>query len=126
MITFTLKDFIDCGDRNLWIKYKDLAIYLRRDFVVVENNGYKVITLGNISNKRRPDNVESKTDYERTGLFKEFEMSLRSAAQSNDFQGIFVESVINDFLPDVLLRYGYRRVFRNNEGIDFIYLFSEH
>ncbi len=43
-------------------------------------------------------------------MFAEFDNLVRKAAVDNGYDGVYVERVHNEFLPDVLIRYGYSRV----------------
>jgi hypothetical protein len=63
--------------------------------------------MANITNIKRPNNSILKDKTRRTGQFKEFDLLMRELVLKEGLAGIFVENVFNEFLPDVLLRYGY-------------------
>ncbi len=99
---------------NLYINYKTIECYMRKGRIAVDNEIVNALTIARIKNTRRANNVEINPRHRRTGLFAEFESLVRKMAVENDYDGVYIEEVLNPFLPDVLVRYGYRRV--NNYG----------
>lgn len=71
---------------------------------------HTALTIANITNIKRRSNVEYDPNHTRTGLFREYEEFVFAKVIESGFDGTYVQSVHNQFLPDVLLRYGYTRV----------------
>jgi hypothetical protein len=116
----TLEDFLEMRVPNLYIWHKTIECYMRKGRVYVDGQIRTALTISNITNKRRSSNIEFKTKHRRTGLFREFETHVRELAAEHGYDGVYVEIVLNEFLPDVLERYGYKRVnIRDGLGPDY-------
>lgn len=111
----TLEEFMEMSVPNLYIWFDTIECYMRKGPRIVDNEIYNVLTIANVTNRKRYDNAEFKSNHKRTGLFKKFETHVREMAKKYGYDGVYVEIVLNEFLPDVLLRYGYTRV--NNRDI---------
>lgn len=105
-----LEKFLDMAVPNLYIQYKSMECYMRKGRVYIDGKVRTALTIGNIKNLKRRDNFEVKENPTRTGLFAEFEELVRQKAAEHGYEGVYVELVYNEFLPDVLTRYGYQRV----------------
>src|SRR5580658_5805098 len=92
---------------NLYIYYKTIECYMRKGRCVVDREIVSALTIANIINRARSDNIEIDPTPTRTGLFAEFEGLVRQMAVQHGYDGVYVECVHNEFLPAVLLRYGY-------------------
>lgn len=113
----TLEDFLGMDTvRNLYIRYKSIHCYMRKGQVRVDQQIRTALTIANITNLNRRDNIYFKLKHRRTGLFSEYETHVRNLAVQHGYEGVYVEMVLNEFLPDVLVRYGYQRV--NIRGIE--------
>src|SRR5678815_2629594 len=106
----SLEEFIAQNGSNLYIRYKTIICYMRKGRVLVDGQICTALTIANITNTRRRNNGEFNPRHKRTGLFSEFEGVVRKLAAENGYDGVYVESVFNEFLHDVLIRYGYHAV----------------
>ena len=107
----TLDEFLVSGFPNSeYIRYKTIVAYMRKGRRAVDGQIFNALTIANIKNTRRASNVEINPRHKRTGLFSEFEGLVRKAAVERGYDGVYVECVFNPFLPEVLIRYGYKRV----------------
>lgn len=107
----TLEDFL-AMDRvpNLYIWFETIECYMRKGRVFVDGEIRTALTIANITNHKRRSNGFSDPNHKRTGLFKRFETHVRELSAKHGYDGVYVELIFNEFLPDVLTRYGYRRV----------------
>ena len=111
-----LEDFLQMEyPPNLDISYKTIRCYMRKGRVLIDGEVHTALTIANITNSRRARNGVFNPKHKRTGLFSEFETFVRQMALQYGYDGVYVELVHNEFLPDVLVRYGYKRV--NIRGI---------
>lgn len=110
----TLIDFLDekLSMGNSWICFDNLTIYVRSHPVCVDNTLVKALTIANITNKNRASNVVilPKNKIKRTGEFATFLKFIEKTAKIRKFDGVYIENVLNDFLPSVLQRAGYKEV----------------
>jgi hypothetical protein len=106
----TLQAFMDDRIPNLYVQYNNIDCYMRKGFVLIDGVKHTGLTIANICNIRRSDNYIKLEEYSRTGLFRVFVDRVERAAIKRGYDGVYVELVHNEFLPDVLLRYGYTRV----------------
>lgn len=118
----TLEDFLNWNwPMSVYIQYKSMRVYMRKFAKNVDGRLYrKVLTVANIHNTDRSADYDTYSAvHTRTGLFQEFEQHLRRVAIEYGYDGIYVELVHNEFLPDVLIRYGYKRVnIQGPEGLE--------
>lgn len=97
------------GDmRPAWVTYKDASIYVRRSPRIVDGRKLWFIDLANFSRKSRNTNVEYNPKAKSTGFLRELFDYAEEAAQ-HYADGVFVESVLNEWLPGWLERRGYTR-----------------
>lgn len=104
----TLSEFLSSPSRNSWIKYKSLELYVRKSHRTINGEEINAFDIANMKNVRRPQNFNFKAKHSRTGLFKEF--IAEASPMLPQFDGIYIENVLNEFLPDVLLRYGFTQI----------------
>jgi hypothetical protein len=76
----------------------------------VDDQIVNALTRASTKNTKRGRNIEIDPNHIRTGLYKEFDDLMFQKAIEYGYDGVFVECVLNLFLRDALLRYGYRRV----------------
>ena len=104
----TLEEFVRDPARSAWIRYGTLKVYVRKSWRSVgDGTLFHVIDVANITNVRRPMNTARRVRPRRTGQLRAFDDAVRRVAQAHGFDGVFWENVLNEFLPDVLIRYGY-------------------
>ena len=113
----TLEEFLAMEHvPNLYIWFKSIECYMRKGKVFVDGRICTALTIANITNHKRRENGFYNPAHKRTGLFKRFETYVREMSKKHGYEGVYVELVFNEFLPDVLMRYGYQRV--NIRGIE--------
>src|ERR1041385_270650 len=107
----TIEEFLETAEmRNEYIRYKDIVAYVRKSLRLIDGERKRCLDRANTKNVRRQNNMESMAKFYRTGLYREFDDLMKRLAVEYGYDGVYVESVLNDFLPDVLVRYGYRLV----------------
>lgn len=107
----TLDDFLaQDGVSNSYIRYKTAKIYVKRGFVMIDGQRKRALIRGKTDNLKRLNNIEINPKHKRTGLYREIDDMMTEAARKYGFDGVYVENVLNDFLPEVLERYGYTRI----------------
>lgn len=109
-----LQEFMESAERNAWIKSNDLRVYVRKSVRSHDGMTFKMIDIANVSNPRRAMNAGFRSKHHRTGRFRELLDLANNLAMSHNFDAIYVENVLNEFLPDVLTRYGYSRTNGNS------------
>ena len=114
-----LSGFMDSKIRNEYIKFNGLVVYLRKGPIGINGEIKNAIQLANVTNPRRSDNLTSDPKRKSTGRFSALMAALEKMAVEHGYDGVFVESILNDFLPSVLDRYGYSAV--NETGFDVNY-----
>ena len=105
-----LSGFISGDLRNSYVNFQGLKVYLRKGSLYIDKEYKNVIQLANVTNPKRSSNIEINPRRKSTGKFKALINELNRLAQEYNYDGIYVESVLNDFLPDVLERYGFKMV----------------
>ena len=102
--------FLTSPIRNEYVKFNGLSIYLRKGTILINGEPKNTIQLANITNPRRSTNMEIRPNPKSTGKFSSLMNELERLAKEYGYDGVYVESVLNSFLPDVLERYGYSQV----------------
>lgn len=106
----SLESFIKSPMRNGYIKFKDLEAYYKKGVAYVNGTIYKnVLIRGNTTNKKgnRGNNIKTKTKHKSTGQYRELDNLTYALAKQYGFDGVYVEQVMNEFLPAKLEQYGY-------------------
>lgn len=90
------------------------SLYLRQGAPIPVNHERLMnpLQLANVSNKNdQLRGLEYLPPEERRprGQFRELITLLEEAAKRNGMDGIYAENIMNEFLPEVLARYGYVR-----------------
>jgi hypothetical protein len=103
----TLEEFINSDLQSTYIKFRGSTSYYRKGRVAVDGTVYtKVLTRANTTNRKRADNVLKLAEPKATGFYRALDQLTAELALRHGFQGIYVEGVLNEFLPEVLERYG--------------------
>jgi hypothetical protein len=111
MKKISLEQFIlDETVRNLYIVECGLVSYYRKQKTLINDVLYYTLTRANTKNPKKSNNLEIKEKYKRTGNYKALDDLTFELAKKYNFECIVVELIVNDFLPDVLLRYGYKPI----------------
>lgn len=107
-----IADFVKSQQRNAYIYVGVYRIYIRKGIHHINGRIRKTLDLGNIQNEDNADNLDWLPTSQRgeRGRFSEIIRRFEEVAKTAGFEGVFVESVVNGFLPEVLTRYGYKRV----------------
>lgn len=105
--------FVASVIRNEYVNFNGLSAYLRKGKMAIDGEIKNTIQLANLTNPKRPTNMEIDPNPKSTGKFSALMAELEALAKENGYDGVYVESVLNDFLPDVLERYGYSQVNTN-------------
>lgn len=102
---------------NLWLKHETLSLYLRKSILMIEGSQTKCLVLANCMNAKRRANVYANSNAKRTGKFKLVMDALECQAIEHDYPVVYVENVLNEFLPGVLARYGYTMISNGTEDL---------
>jgi len=89
-----------------WLDLGPYQTYLRRSVPRPDYGMQRPLDLANIQH----------ADGGGGGRFRELMSMLEAEAQAGGYDGIYVENILNEFLPEVLARYGYS--VQNGRGYD--------
>ena len=108
----TLDEFLVNSQRNSYVKHHInrvvYTIYLRKGQRYIDGRLYhKVLDIGNITASRKG-----------TGSFAVLHKHIMSSLWAHDFDGIYVESVLNDQFANHLLGLGYTQVNRHFQTVN--------
>jgi hypothetical protein len=107
MIKLSLESFILSPAHNDYVQYKGIRSYVRKSQRLIDYRRVRTLDRANTKNVRRPQNCSFNSGARRTGLYREFDELMRRMAVEHGFDGVFVENVVNEFLPFHLVSYGY-------------------
>ena len=112
MNKLSLEDFIKSSYNNAYIKFGPLSSYVRKTYRYIDGKKLHVLDRANTTNKSksRYSNIEIKNNPKSTGWYKKFDDHMHDMARQYGFDGVYVESVLNDFLPIKLKQYGYKAI----------------
>src|SRR5882672_1139586 len=107
---FALEGFLRSGYRNEYVRYRDLRSYCRKGHRILDNRMRTTLERANTTNIHRSRNACWNLDYRasQTGQYREFDELMRRLGAEYGYEAIFIENVLNDFLPGVLRKWGYR------------------
>ncbi|KKN90165.1 hypothetical protein LCGC14_0232810 [marine sediment metagenome] len=108
--SFDPAKFMDSPMFNSYVKFQGLNVYLRKGPVFIDDEQKLVIQLANVKNPRRPNNIAFDPNKRSTGKFKALIGELNELAKIHHYDGIYIESILNEFIPGVLERYGFIEV----------------
>ena len=114
LIESDLKNFLDKATKKTlpyseWIKYEDAEVYLRKGKRMIENEIVDTLEFSSISRKSRERNVETNPSANSTGFMNRFTSKLEQAAKKNGWV-MYIENIMNDFLPAWYKKRGYKVV----------------
>lgn len=112
-----LQQFLASQQRNQWLDIGPYKTYLRRGMPrtidpvapsVTRLN--KPLDLANVESRNSPNNVHNLEPGQRPpkGKFRELLAVLEEEALKSGHDSVYVEQIMNEFLPDVLTSAGYR------------------
>ena len=106
------ESFMNSQIPNKYVKFQGLTVYLRKGLYLIDGERKNAVQLANVTNPKRDDNIHIDPSREetRTGKFLALMSELEKLAKIYEYDGVYVESILNDFLPEVLERYGYSLV----------------
>jgi hypothetical protein len=109
----TLRAFIESPDRNAHLAIDNYEVYLRKS-LRPDSDGLMIDAIDLVSVTRTDAENASfskgRAPDEKPGDFRDLVKKLESEAADHGIEAVYVESVMNEFLPDVLVRYGYSEV----------------
>lgn len=112
-----LDDFLKSDKRNTHIEVDRYNLYIRKSERLIAGATYNMLDLATVERDSIPTvddfiKLTEKLPPEQRrprGRFRELMQTLEQAARANGLDGVYVENIINKFLPDVLESYGYTR-----------------
>jgi hypothetical protein len=113
---------LDPNSRNEYIVEFGLQSYYRKQQVFIEGKFYKVLCRANTTNPRRSSNIDINPKKKSTGRYRKLDNLTFELAKQYGYDGIYVESVLNEFLKTKLLDYGYSLIKNNYEEFNYIKL----
>ena len=119
-----LKEFFHKKIHSEYVKEKTFTVYARKGEVLIATGSvrktFNTLSLASISADGRETNVKTKLNPVSTGNFKTFMEQAEDLAKNNGFECVYVESVLNDFLPGVLERRGYQKCNAHLGTLNFV------
>lgn len=112
----TLEEFLQSPHKNHYIRFKTIEAYVRKGNRLINNTLYNTLDLANIKNTNRPDNIKYNHKRKRTGLLRQFDTHMKQLTAKYSYDGIYVENVVNEFLPQKLLDLNYQQLARQDES----------
>lgn len=110
-----LKEFILSPTRNSWLEFDIGKVYVRKSIRFFENRQIKCLDLAT---------VEFDEAERGKGYFKEVLDTFEKVAKEFKFDGVFVESVLNDNIISTLRRNGYAK-YNDGEDRSFVKVISK-
>lgn len=119
------------GPSNQWLQLGDYSTYLRRGIPKFLEKGTELkrpIDLSNIERKGLPMTEEAVAAATKRqpakfrnpkGKFRQLLAMLEDQGRANNYDSIYVENIINEFLPEVLESAGYSQLRRANRSSVF-------
>ena len=107
-----LKDYpIDTATwrSGTWVRYWDADVYVRLSRRMIDGERKVLFDLGSVSRGARYENVTYSDKHHSTGFMRDLMNVIESKAREVA-EGVYIESVINEFLPAWFGRNGYYRV----------------
>lgn len=87
--------------RNDYVRYKSLTSYVRKSTRLIDGRRVRALDRANTNNRAA---------HRRSGIYHEFDDLMKTLAVQHSFDGVYVENVLSDFLPNKLREWGYRLV----------------
>lgn len=117
---YMLNDFVQSKHRSQEIYDCGLKSYVRAQHKVIKGKVYYVLCLANVVNLRRRTNETINNNYKSTGKFRKLIELLLTKAKEYNYDGVYVECVVNEFLPQKLIEYGFEQVNAPDQFDDFV------
>jgi hypothetical protein len=105
-----LRSFVESSQINAHIQVDNYEVYIRKARRLDETgNLIRTLDLSSVtrSDAENASFTKGRTPDEKPGDFRELVTRLEQEAASHGFDAVYDENVLNEFLPDVLRRYGY-------------------
>lgn len=106
----SLEEFLLSPDKQSYIQHKGLKSYTRKGPRMIDGEKKLVIERANTYNPKRLRNITNKAKKKSTGLYRQLDEHTHEMARKHGYDGVYIENVLNDFLPDKLREYGYHQV----------------
>ena len=107
----TIRKFLESGDAWTYIEYEDAQVFLRKSSRRIDrNSGIRAcLDLSSIRRESRSGNTDYDPNAVSTGFMARFMRDLEREASQHGLD-IYVEKVINGWLPEWLEQRGYLQV----------------
>lgn len=103
-------DFIKQNRKqNRHIQIGPFNVYMRTTQRFIDGDMKRTVEIGSI---------ESYNPDKRSSMFKETLLYIENSAKNNGYDGVYIESIVNEWLSGKLIEYGYHRV---NNSLDNMY-----
>lgn len=116
----TIETFFNSNCTNLWVKSSvGLNCYLRKSTRIIDDKKGLCIDLANINNSARTQNINNKKKHIRTGKLIITMDEIEHFARKNNYTLLYIENVLNFFLPAWFVRNGFKRFITNTNDVCF-------
>lgn len=104
------------NSRNAWLNVGPYKTYLRKGERILprgdvtrtrDTTRFKTLELANVERQGRGTKTLPEGERPSRGQFQELITLLENEAQKNGYDAVYVEQILNEFLPQVLQRRGY-------------------
>ena len=96
---------VDPDKTGVMTQYEDASVYVRRSQRYLDGTLYKFFDLAGVARASRNDNAHYDAKQQSTGFMRRLMDVIEQKAIADD--GVFIENVINEFLPDWFRSRGY-------------------
>ena len=94
---------------NAWVSFEDAEVYVRVTKRYLNNKGVRTIEIANVTRESRAENIDYNPLIKSTGFMNRLMNKLETYAVKHKII-VYVESILNEFLPEWYERRGYTRV----------------
>jgi hypothetical protein len=119
-------EFLSSPRRDAWVNTGGYSVYLRKnEGAMIGGRRQRALEISSVKRADDSGSTRSLPINERGtggGGFRALMNAVEDQARSGGFDGVYVENVINDFLPGVLSRRGYRAADAYGSGPPSYYL----
>ena len=105
----TSPDSVRVSSINEWVSFEDAEAYIRVSKRYLKNEFIKTIEIANVTKESRSENVDYNPTVKSTGFMNRLMNKLETYATKHGIV-VYVENVLNEFLPKWYERREYTRV----------------
>ena len=110
---------------NNWIKYEDASVYLRKGRRMLNGQSYTTLELASVTRKSRgKKGYKIQEGSTSSGFMSQLMDDIEAAAAARGW-AVYIENVINEFLPAWLTWRGYTRITYGYATPSFYLIFPE-